>query len=612
MRNIRKLLYLTAVLSSGNCLAINYDYTFPKNMEQYEAGVRVKATDGNIYECKPAPDSEYCQLWNSANDRFEPGKGSEWQQAWSKIGGNKEAASALNANFKFVVMSDTQAWRHQGGGDPNSPSSSGPWEQFHGRVVESLNRLKNSTNLSFAIVNGDLTEFGRTKQWNSYHHVYNKLNFPSYIGLGNHDYANNVSDCYDGTLSNNGCASKSVTIMREHMAGYASRLQNYNDFAHGSYAKTMGSMAYSWDHGNLHFVQLQNYPTYSRDILSWNRELDIYITNSLAWLDKDLAQARARGKHIVLNFHDGNDHFINESTEAQKKYFKQIINKYKVAAIFIAHIEIPKQLVGFENIYGSVPVFVSAALYNGGYYLVSADSQGLTIDSYKEEHSQPKFLKTMARVNFPVAPEFCRTRGALGKVGDLYSNYFTKGESYYLTQQKTGRNLDSDRKGKVYLHDINDGSNQKFILDPATYEQGLYNRYYRLTNYATGRVLDSDTKGQVYTAGWNGGHYQQWKIFKTAGGNIMLTNRATGRVLDADSKGKVYTSLLADVGNTYQNWKLTSAYPKTTAQVYYYQLKTPGGFGAAFPPGDAPKTSNEHWQYVAEHDQAVASPCIGW
>jgi len=38
--------------------------------------------DGKVYECKPFPYSGYCMQWNSASNNYEPGVGSNWQDAW--------------------------------------------------------------------------------------------------------------------------------------------------------------------------------------------------------------------------------------------------------------------------------------------------------------------------------------------------------------------------------------------------------------------------------------------------------------------------------------------------------------------------------------------------
>ena len=47
------------------------------------------------------------------------------------------------------------------------------------------------------IMNGDLTEYGRTDEYDAYKNYWHSLPIPSYEGLGNHDYAGNVGNCKD-------------------------------------------------------------------------------------------------------------------------------------------------------------------------------------------------------------------------------------------------------------------------------------------------------------------------------------------------------------------------------------------------------------------------------
>ncbi|MFK0089242.1 N-acetylglucosamine-binding protein GbpA [Pseudomonas sp. NPDC090755] len=59
-----------------------YDFVFPDGLNSYTAGTQVLAKDGNTYECKPFPYSGYCIQWNAGSNQFEPGVGSNWQDAW--------------------------------------------------------------------------------------------------------------------------------------------------------------------------------------------------------------------------------------------------------------------------------------------------------------------------------------------------------------------------------------------------------------------------------------------------------------------------------------------------------------------------------------------------
>ncbi|MCK3838871.1 MULTISPECIES: N-acetylglucosamine-binding protein GbpA [Pseudomonas] len=60
-----------------------YDYVFPASLKSYNAGTKVlQPKDGHTYECKPFPYSGYCIQWSTHSTQFEPGTGSNWQDAW--------------------------------------------------------------------------------------------------------------------------------------------------------------------------------------------------------------------------------------------------------------------------------------------------------------------------------------------------------------------------------------------------------------------------------------------------------------------------------------------------------------------------------------------------
>jgi chitin-binding protein len=63
--------------------SVAYTYVFPDGLASYDAGVNVlQPRDGNIYECKPFPYSGYCRQWSASAIQYEPGIGSDWQNAW--------------------------------------------------------------------------------------------------------------------------------------------------------------------------------------------------------------------------------------------------------------------------------------------------------------------------------------------------------------------------------------------------------------------------------------------------------------------------------------------------------------------------------------------------
>ncbi len=143
------------------------------------------------------------------------------------------------------------------------------------------------------IINGDLTSYWHPQQADWFEYFYrDAFSWPVYPGLGNHDYQNNVGDCPDHKST---CAKRATEFMRGVIA--CNRWKQFPAGAIHSYDD--GSMAYSWDIGSYHFIQLQNYPTYENS--------DLSVTSSIAWLAADVKAAHDKNKWIVVNMHDLGD-----------------------------------------------------------------------------------------------------------------------------------------------------------------------------------------------------------------------------------------------------------------------------------------------------------------
>lgn len=62
-----------------------YDFVFPEDLEGYAGGTRVLARDGAVYECKPFPYEGWCRVYSQASPHYEPGFGSDWEDAWIRL-----------------------------------------------------------------------------------------------------------------------------------------------------------------------------------------------------------------------------------------------------------------------------------------------------------------------------------------------------------------------------------------------------------------------------------------------------------------------------------------------------------------------------------------------
>ncbi len=101
------------------------------------------------------------------------------------------------------------------------------------------------------------------------------------MGLGNHDYENNVDDCGSNWLSplvnseesGNNCAYRSIMHLKKSIGklrdgGYVINFDSYetNNNPNGTeFRNLQGSFAYSWDIGNVHFIQLNNNILYEKE-----------------------------------------------------------------------------------------------------------------------------------------------------------------------------------------------------------------------------------------------------------------------------------------------------------------------------------------------------------
>jgi len=66
----------------------NYDFTFPQGIDQYKAGTKVLQQKTNkVFECKQGPVAGWCKIYSASANQYEPGVGSNWQDAWVESNG---------------------------------------------------------------------------------------------------------------------------------------------------------------------------------------------------------------------------------------------------------------------------------------------------------------------------------------------------------------------------------------------------------------------------------------------------------------------------------------------------------------------------------------------
>lgn len=103
----------------------------------------------------------------------------------------KGKITSAEKKFTFAVLANTQAFRLVNDeGDATDEKVNGKkWKEINKKLV---NALQSEPNVSFAIINGDITESGSKTQWKAVYNIYDPLKkFLYFYGLGNQDYENN-------------------------------------------------------------------------------------------------------------------------------------------------------------------------------------------------------------------------------------------------------------------------------------------------------------------------------------------------------------------------------------------------------------------------------------
>ena len=301
-----------------------------------------------------------CQRTEIKSTYFRSGVTDRFQGSTDSFVRNVQPIDA--ETFTAAMVSDTQLPWDETSVDAQKRSATveSLWRNsraFNLELVQAINGLQatqgqTSSPLAFTVMNGDLTAFFHPDQLSEFRAFYdagfawaypNVLKTPVYLGLGNHDYQNNVGDCSALTADKNRCAKNAVNLIRGSVfAGYTRNMPSSNIESYDA-----GSLAYSWNHGPYHFVQLHNGPTYEVPALG--------IRKSLTWLKEDLARAQARGQSVVINAHDPDT--------LRNAEFLSAIDGVPVLAMFAGHLH------AVAGLYSSVrtpagrniPIFLSGS-----------------------------------------------------------------------------------------------------------------------------------------------------------------------------------------------------------------------------------------------------------
>lgn len=184
------------------------------------------------------------------------------------------------------------------------------------------NKLYNCVHPLFAWILGDLTDSGTAEQWIQYEKLYGLngeglLKYPVFECFGNHD----------GGVK--GIVRSQIKVRNK---------KRYKTV----YTDSLG-LHYSWDIGNIHFVNLNLYPMNEWDsACDWCKYFKDSFKEaeySLRFLEKDLKEhVGDTNRPVILGFHIGFDEFsLKWWTENSRNEFYDVIQDYNVIAIFHGH-----------------------------------------------------------------------------------------------------------------------------------------------------------------------------------------------------------------------------------------------------------------------------------
>ena len=229
------------------------------------------------------------------------------------------------------------------------------------------------------MINGDITAYGHDWQRSVVMPILDAKLVRTYdFGLGNHDYENNVDDCFL-----NRCAAASVEAIKERYWGKVDSM-DFGVRVLGNTDIYYGSLAFAKTFGDLLLVQLHNEPTYTATFstgVPWISAKEFEINDSLDWLEGILRKAREQGRIIILNMHKPQDWAGNEQ---QIERFRRMLEQYKVTAVFAGHYhDYPGRYWSASEQFGTVPVFLSGSASQQTYLIASFTDDRKTLTVYR-------------------------------------------------------------------------------------------------------------------------------------------------------------------------------------------------------------------------------------
>jgi hypothetical protein len=243
-------------------------------------------------------------------------------------------------------------------------------------------------------VNGDLTAYGHGYQRDVMARLLGILGDNVHLGLGNHDYQNNIRQPDGAGCYNNGCARDSVGDLVTHVTNKPGKISFDFSVTPGVFTTVYeGSLAYATNTPGLDRVlsiQLNNYPAYevtfeSQEGIGTGR---YEIGSSLPWLRHIVDHQLAKPAHGDWKDRDHDFAIVHmHMPRGFEGDFANIVGTTDIAAIFAGHLH---TRLGRDGDIGGVPMYLSGSASQRTYLIVEHDTDEGVLRVYGVRNNEPE------------------------------------------------------------------------------------------------------------------------------------------------------------------------------------------------------------------------------
>jgi cytolysin (calcineurin-like family phosphatase) len=433
------------------------------------------------------------------------------------------AAASAPFDISFIVMADSHA-------DPvpeddllaqvraiNAVAQSGVWPAAIGGTPTNFVGGHMARPLGVVIL-GDLTGWGTAPteipMFRSYFeqgNSPNSINYPAYVGLGNHDV--DTADRDQATAT-----------------AYRATYWQYIDSRYAGPAAPVpvtsfdaASHNYSWDWGGVHLVMTHRFPG----------DTEYGLASSLDWLGNDLQAHAADGRPVFLFHHYGMDGFGTNGqwwTAFDRANYRARLSGYHVASVMTGHTH-----YAFDYAWQGLNVMqvnnAKAEINtgnndgNGSFAIVRVTNDRVDMVTVRWTNDQGGYELIAPFYSGPADPGPASTTSLAG-----YYNIVNLNSGLCLDDAGWGTTAGTP----VIQWDCgNQQSNQQWQVLPVG--GGYYQIVNRLSTFAvdvSGGPSATDNQVKVLQWPYGGGANQQWRLESLGGANYRLIARHSGRCLD--------------------------------------------------------------------------------